>query len=123
MIDVMVKRFEAPDETRRFEKGKFELVNLGELTIGRASYEPGWKWSEHVAPLAETATCDVAHIGIVLSGCVKVLMNDGQEFELRAGDVFQIGPGHDSWVVGEEPYVSLHFFGAGDYAKETETAR
>jgi quercetin dioxygenase-like cupin family protein len=117
MTDMIIKRFDAPDETRVFEKGKFELVKMGGLTMGRASYEPGWKWSEHVGPVVGTARCDVQHIGLVVSGRVKVLMNDGTEVEFTPGDLFFVGPGHDSWVVGDEPYVSLHFLGADEYAK------
>lgn len=115
--DVIIKRFEAPDETWIFEKGKFELVKIGSMTIGRASYEPGWKWSEHVGPVAGTARCEIEHVGLVISGRAQVVMNDGTEIELRPGDVFFIGPGHDSWVVGDEPYVSLHVLGADEYAR------
>jgi quercetin dioxygenase-like cupin family protein len=116
MLEIAIKRFEGSEEVRHFEKGKFELVRIGGMTIGRASYEPGWKWSEHVGPQAGTASCEVEHVGLVVSGRVKVLMNDGTEIELGPGDLFSIGAGHDSWVVGDEPYVSLHFLGADDYA-------
>lgn len=114
--NVLVKRFERPDEVRRFEKGTFELVRLGEMTLGRASYEPGWKWSLHVGPGMGQKSCQVDHVGLVLRGRACVLMDDGHEIELREGDGFVIGPGHDSWVVGDEPYVSLHFIGADEYA-------
>ena len=77
MLDVILKRFDAPDETRIFEKGKFEIVRVGEMTIGRATYEPGWKWSEHVGPLTGTAFCEVEHIGMVISGRATAAMNDG----------------------------------------------
>jgi quercetin dioxygenase-like cupin family protein len=117
MSHAVIKRFDAPDETREFEKGRFELVKIGEMMIGRASYEPGWKWSEHVKPLAGTDVCEVEHVGMVVSGRAMVLMNDGTEIELGPGDMFAIGPGHDSWVIGDEPYVSLHFLGADTYAK------
>jgi quercetin dioxygenase-like cupin family protein len=116
MADAILKRFENPDEVRTFEKGKFELVRVGGLTVGRASYEPGWRWSVHVAPLSDTPSCRVEHVGLVLSGRAAVRMDDGREFVLAAGDLFHIGPGHDSWVIGDEPYVSLHFLGAEDYA-------
>jgi mannose-6-phosphate isomerase-like protein (cupin superfamily) len=115
-LDVVLKRFDQPDEVREFEKGRFELVHIGGMTIGRASYEPGWKWSIHVgAPLNETS-CKVEHVGMVISGCATAAMDDGRIVEMRAGDIFYIAPGHDSWVVGDEPYVSLHFLGASDYA-------
>lgn len=117
-MHAIIKRFESPDETRRFEKGKFELVRIGDLVIGRASYEPGWKWSEHVGAASGASSCQVDHVGLVLSGHAKVRMDDGREVDMRAGDLFAVGPGHDSWVVGDEPYVSLHFMGAQEYAKK-----
>jgi uncharacterized RmlC-like cupin family protein len=117
--DVILKRFENPDEVREFELGKFELVHIGGMTIGRATYQPGWKWSEHVGkPLGERY-CQVEHVGLVVSGCATVAMDDGRVIELSAGNLFYIPPGppgHDSWVVGDEPYVSLHFLGAEHYA-------
>ncbi len=116
MNSVILKWFDAPDELRSFEKGTFALVHLGGMTIGQATYEPGWKWSTHVGPVTGTATCQVAHVGMVVSGRAAVAMEDGTIYELAPGDVFAIAPGHDSWVIGEEPYVSLHFLGAEVYA-------
>ena len=116
MADVVLKRFEHPDEVRTFEKGKFELVRVGEMTIGRATYQPGWKWSEHVGKALGQKVCMVEHVGMVIAGCATAAMTDGRVIEMRAGDTFYIPPGHDSWVVGDEPYVSLHFMGAADYA-------
>ena len=116
MIDVVLKRFDAPDETRVFEKGRFELVRVGGMTIGRATYEPGWKWSLHVGAETGATMCEVEHVGMVVSGRATAAMRDGRVIEMKAGDVFYIAPGHDSWVVGDEPYVSLHFLGADDYA-------
>lgn len=116
MFEVILKRFEKPDAVRTFEKGKFELVHLGGMTIGRATYEPGWKWSMHVGRAIGAKSCAVEHVGIVLSGCATAAMDDGRIIEMRAGDVFYIAPGHDSWVVGNEPYVSLHILGADAYA-------
>jgi hypothetical protein len=114
--DVVLKRFEQPDEVREFELGRFELVRIAGMTIGRATYRPGWKWSVHVgAPLGQRS-CLVAHVGMVVSGCAAAAMDDGRIIEMRAGDIFYVPPGHDSWVIGEEPYVSLHFLGADDYA-------
>jgi quercetin dioxygenase-like cupin family protein len=112
----IIKRFEKPDETRTFEKGRFEIVKVGDMTIGRASYQPGWKWSKHVGPLSGAGTCEVEHVGMVVSGRAMVLMNDGTEIELAPGDLFHVEAGHDSWVVGDEPYVSIHFLGADQYA-------
>ncbi|HYL86688.1 MAG TPA: cupin domain-containing protein [Candidatus Angelobacter sp.] len=117
MLEVILKRFEKPDEVRTFEKGRFELVKLGGMTIGRATYEPGWKWSVHVGQATGAKSCQVEHVGMVLSGCATAAMDDGRVIEIKAGDVFYIAPGHDSWVVGDEPYVSLHFLGADNYAR------
>ena len=116
MNQVLLKRFTSPDEARSFEKGTFEVVRLGGLTLGRASYEPGWKWSTHVGPLVGQSLCQVAHVGMVMAGRAMVAMEDGTTYELAPGDLFAIEPGHDSWVIGEEPYISLHFLGAEDYA-------
>jgi hypothetical protein len=118
MNEVVLKRFEQPDETREFARGKFEIVRIGEITIGRATYQPGWKWTEHVRPLAGTPFCEVEHVGLVLSGHAMAAMADGKVVELSPGTLFYIPPTpHDSWVVGDEPYISLHFLGADDYAK------
>ena len=118
MIDtsVILKRFEKPDEVRHFEKGRFEVVHVGGMTIGRASYEPGWRWSEHVGSATGAKMCQVEHVGIVVSGTATAAMEDGSVIEMSAGDVFYVPPGHDSWVVGDEPYVSLHLMGATNYA-------
>jgi quercetin dioxygenase-like cupin family protein len=115
-VDFLIKRFEQPDEVRVFTKGKFEIVKIGSMTIGRASYEPGWKWSEHVGQATGGTSCEVEHIGLVISGSAACQMNDGRYYEMKPGDLFYIGPGHDSWVVGDKPYVSLHFLGAEHYA-------
>lgn len=121
MYEVILKRFEQPDEVRSFEKGRFEIIHLGGMTIGRATYEPGWKWSVHVGRASEAEfgvkSCQVEHVGMVISGRATAAMDDGRVIEMKPGDVFYIAPGHDSWVVGDEPYVSLHLMGAGDYAK------
>ena len=111
------RRFETGDEIRTFEHGTFELVTLGGVTVGRASYEPGWVWSEHVGAATGQALCEVEHVGLVVSGRAAVKMADGTEYEITPGDLFFVAPGHDSWVIGDKPYVSLHFLGATDYAK------
>ena len=117
MIEVVLKRFESPDEVRSFEKGRLDIVRLGAMVIGRASYEPGWKWSKHVGPQVGAARCSVEHVGMVLSGAAVATFEDGTVTELRAGSLFHIpAVPHDSWVVGEKPYVSLHFLGADQYA-------
>lgn len=121
--EVILKRFDQPDEVREFELGRFELVHIGGMTIGRATYQPGWKWSEHVGKRLGQSHCEVEHVGMVLSGCATAAMDDGRVIEMRTGDIFYIPPGppgHDSWVVGDEPYVSLHFLGADHYAAEQD---
>jgi uncharacterized cupin superfamily protein len=116
-VDVILKRFDAPDETRQMIKGRFEIVRLGGVTIGRATYEPGWKWSVHVGPGVGASRCTVEHVGLVLAGTATAAFDDGRVVELKAGELFYIPPvPHDSWVVGSEPYVSLHFLGADRYA-------
>jgi len=117
-IEVILRRFESPDEARLMVKGKFEVVRTGGLTVGRATYEPGWRWSEHVGPTVGAKRCTVAHVGLVVSGTATAALEDGRVFELRAGELFYIPQvPHDSWVVGDESYVSLHFLGADHYAK------
>lgn len=115
-VGVILKRFDEPDEVREFEKGRFEIARIGGMTIGRATYQPGWKWSVHVGRALGQASCDVEHVGMVVSGRAIAAMDDGTIVEMKPGDIFHIAPGHDSWVVGEEPYVSLHFLGADHYA-------
>ena len=115
--DLLLKRFETPDEVRRFEKGIFEIIHVGGMTIGRATYEPGWVWSKHVGPGAGTQSCQVEHVGMTVSGRCGVRMDDGRELFLKPGDVFHVPPGHESWVEGNEPYVSIHFLGADTYTK------
>ena len=117
MLDVILKRFEEPDEVREMVKGRFELVRIGGLTIGRASYQPGWKWSEHVGPTVGATRCSVEHVGLVLAGAATVAF-EGRVIEMHAGELFYVpATPHDSWVVGDEPYVSLHFLGADQYAR------
>ena len=116
--EVILKRFETPDEVRDMVKGRFEIVRLGGMTIGRATYEPGWKWSEHVGPSVGATHCEVEHVGLVIRGTAAVAFADGRVVELRQGMLFHVpAEPHDSWVVGDEPYVSLHFLGADHYAK------
>ena len=118
MNEVILKRFETPDETRLFEKGKFEIVNIAGLTIGRATYQPGWKWSVDVAPTAGTQFCEVEHVGLVVSGHAVAAMSESEVVDLTPGSLFYVPSSpHDSWVVGDEPYVSLHFLGADQYTK------
>ncbi len=115
-MELTIRRLEEPDEARQFEKGSFEVLRIGGVTIGRASYEPGWKWSDHVGPTAGTASCEIEHVGMVVSGRAMIAMDDGEQRVVGPGDLFHVPPGHDSWVVGDEPYVSLHLMGANEYA-------
>lgn len=110
--DVLVKSLDHPDETRSPSgRGRIEMVSLDELTVGRAVFEPGWRWSVDVQPTAGTSLCEVTHVGYVVSGRQHVRMADGSEVELAPGDAFVIGAGHDAWVVGDEPCVTLDFSG------------
>ena len=116
--EVILKRFEKPDEVRDFPKGTFELVNIGGMTIGRATYQPGWRWSVDVGPSLGLKLCSVEHLGLVLEGAATVSFEDGRVWELTPGTLFHVPPEpHDSAVVGDALYVSLHFLGASHYAK------
>jgi hypothetical protein len=116
-MDTIAKRFELPDEVREFEKGRLELVTIAGQTLGRATYQPGWKWSVHVGPGVGARRCAVEHLGIVLAGHAAAVFDDGRMVDLTQGTIFYIPPEeHDSWVVGDKPYVSLHLLGAAGYA-------
>ena len=118
MLDVILQRFDSPDEVREMVKGRFELVQIGGLTIGRATYQPGWRWSEPCRPGCRRDPCSVEHVGLVLAGIADRGARRWRVLEMRPGDLFYVPPEpHDSWVVGDEPYVSLHFLGADHYAK------
>ncbi|MDD5657505.1 MAG: cupin domain-containing protein [Elusimicrobia bacterium] len=112
-----VRNFSEPDEVRRFEKGKVELLKIGGMTVGRATFEPGWKWSTCVKPLAGTKSCRSAHLGFVLSGTLMTRMDDGTTLRSETGDIFELPPGHDGWVEGDRPAVIIDFQGMEDYAK------
>jgi hypothetical protein len=115
-----VKSFESPDETRPFEgKGKADVVKLGGRVIGRGEFEPGWRWSSNVKPIAQTDSCEVSHLGYCIQGRMRVFMDDGAEGEVGPGEVVAIPPGHDAEVVGDETCVFLDFGEFGDYAKRT----
>ena len=106
-----------PDETRKFDKGHIDLVNIGGGSVGKAMFEPGWRWSRHVKPIAKTDWCEAPHFMYQISGRMHVKMSDGQEFEMGPGDVVRMGAGHDAWVVGDEPVVAIDWQGATNYAK------
>jgi quercetin dioxygenase-like cupin family protein len=115
-MDLTLISLEEPAEVRTFDKGRFETYVVGPMTLGRATYEPGWRWSEHVGAASGESMCQVEHVGFVLSGRAAVTMEDGTETVMREGEFFYVPPGHDSWVVGDEPYVSLHIMGSEVYA-------
>ena len=122
MAKMEVKGFGAPDEVRTFEKGRVELVKVGGVAIGRGIFEPGWRWSTHVKPLAKTTSCEAPHFQYQIAGTIKVVMDDGTTRECKAGDVSLLPPGHDAWVVGNEPVVVVDFQGMADYAKSAVQA-
>jgi class 3 adenylate cyclase len=111
------KRFDRPDEVRVVEKARVELVELGELAVGRSIFEPRWRWSAHVKPIVGTESCQVHHIGYVMSGHLHVEMTDGASLDVVGGDAFEIPPGHDAWVIGDEPWVSVDWAGRRLFAK------
>lgn len=119
MASLVCKNFDSADETRPFEegKGRLDLLNTDRGPVGRAVFEPGWQWSKHVKPIAGTDSCQAAHVGYVASGRMKIVMDDGESAEAGPGDFIAIEPGHDAWVLGDEPCVTLDWVGFGDYAK------
>lgn len=111
------KNFSSSDEVRSFEKGKMELVNIAGSTIGRATFEPGWRWSKHVRQIARTDLCEAPHFQFHVSGKLHIAMADGTEIIAGPGDVTYLPPGHDAWVIGDEPVVVIDWHGAKHYAK------
>ena len=107
----------SPDEARTFDLGQLELVTLGGITFGRATLQPGWKWSTCVKPMAKTESCEVAHLQYHISGRLKVVMDDGSEEEFGPGELAMLPPGHDAWVVGNEPVVIIDVSGMAHYAE------
>jgi hypothetical protein len=116
---VETKSLNTPDEVRTFDKGKVDIINIDGRTIGRATFQPGWKWSESVKPLVKTNSCEAPHFQYHVSGTLKIRADDGTEKVCKAGDVSVLGSGHDAWVVGNEPVVVVDFQGMIDYAKES----
>ncbi|MFD0147194.1 MULTISPECIES: cupin domain-containing protein [unclassified Streptomyces] len=118
MTGIVSRSFDSADETRPFEdsKGRLDLINAESGPVGRAVFEPGWKWSQHVKPIAGTDSCEASHVGYVVSGRMKVVMNDGESAEIGPGDFMAVKPGHDAWVLGEEPCVVVDWAGFLNYA-------
>jgi hypothetical protein len=119
---VELKSFGKPDDVRTFPKGRLELVTIGGATIGRAVFEPGWRWATSVQPIAQTKSCEAPHFQYHVSGILRIKMDDGMEFDCRPGDVSLLPSGHDAWVVGEEPAVVVDFHGMVEYAKGAATS-
>ena len=117
MAALQVKTFETPDETRTFPNGRLDVVQVGALTIARGTFEPGWHWADHIKPIAGTASCQVTHTGYMISGRIGIRMDDGTVTEYGPGDVYFIPPGHDGWVIGDEPAVGFEITGAATFAK------
>ena len=118
MKKMEVKGFNKPDEVRSFDKGRVELVNIGGAMVGRAVFQPGWRWSESVKPLVKTKSCEAPHYQYHVSGTLRIKMDDGTEVDCKPGDVSLLPTGHDAWVVGNEPAVVVDFQGMMDYAKQ-----
>ena len=119
MAGLVKKSLNSPEETRPFQDGtgKLELVNLDGAPVGRGTFEPGWQWSKHVKPIAGTDSCQAAHMGYCISGRMVIRMDDGEEKEFGPGDFMICPPGHDAWIVGDEPCVLIDWQGFADYAK------
>jgi hypothetical protein len=115
-----LKHFSRPDETREFPKGRLELISIGGATVGRAVFDPGWRWATSVQPLAKTRSCEAPHFQYHVSGVLMVQMDDGTELECHPGDVSLLPSGHDAWVVGNEPAVVVDFQGMVDYARSQQ---
>jgi class 3 adenylate cyclase len=118
---LQAKSFDTPDELRSIAHGNVKILDLGDIVVGRMVWEPGWRWSEHVKPIAKTELCEYHHIGVTLSGTVHILMRDGSELDILPNTAYEIPPGHDAWVVGDEPYVSLDFAGMRGFAMSPDT--
>jgi class 3 adenylate cyclase len=114
------RRFSEATDIRRFPNGRVEVIELDDNVVGLMSYEPGWRWSNDIKPIAGTDFCQFHHLGVTLSGRGHIQMPDGSELEIEPGDVFEVPPGHDAWVVGDEPWVSYDFEAMRTYAKERD---
>lgn len=120
MAGMQKMSLDAPEESRPFKdgKGRLDLVNTSGGSVGRGVFEPGWRWSDHVKPIAGTDSCQASHLGYYVSGRMRVVMDDGEDLEFGPGDFAAIPPGHDAWIVGDEPCVFIDWQGFSDYAKQ-----
>ena len=117
MAGIEAKSLATPDEVRTPAKTKIDVVHVGATEVGRFTFEPGWKWSECIKPVVNTDSCQAEHLGFVVSGRLRVVHNDGTQVDVSAGDAYLIAPGHDAWVLGDEPFVGVEFKSAATYAK------
>jgi hypothetical protein len=117
MANAEQKTFETPDEVRTFEQGRLDLLRIGDSEIGRLTLEPGWRWSDHVKPIAGTDLCEAPHFQYHVAGTLHILMDDGTEIDAGPGDVTALPQGHDAWVIGNEPVVVVDWWGASNYAR------
>ena len=115
MRDFVIKRFDAADNSSTFDRGRFDTIDLNGTSLGMATYEPGWKWSQHIGAAKGLRWCATDHVGVVLAGSAAVSFPDGSVHEMHQGDAFFITGEHDSWVIGDQPYVSIHIAGARAY--------
>jgi hypothetical protein len=113
------RSFAKSDETRIFDKGRVDLVKLGGISFGKGTFQPGWKWSDSVKPIVKTKSCEAPHLQYFITGRLHIVMDDGTETEFGPGDLALIPPGHDAWVVGNEPVVTIDIDGLVNYAKKT----
>ena len=123
MARLQRRRFSESDDVQMIPSGRIDLVELDNRAIGRITYEPGWRWSVDMKPLASTRTCQVHHVGVTMSGRLRVQMQDGVELELGPGEVFEIPPGHDAWVIGDEPWVAVDFEGMRAFTRSSDRLR
>ncbi|GCE46239.1 hypothetical protein EI42_06377 [Thermosporothrix hazakensis] len=118
MATIQKKHFSKPDETRTLPKTRIEVLNVGDNTIMKTTFEPGWRWSEHVKPTVGTSSCQIPHLSYTISGHLKLQMEDGTQEEIGPGDIADIPPGHDAWVIGDDPYVGIDFTGGRTYGQK-----
>jgi hypothetical protein len=115
--DVEAHSMQAAEDVRWFDKGHMKVVKIGGQAIGRGEFEPGWKWSESVSDIAGTETCQLSHTGFVVTGSMRIKMDDGEEFDIKAGDAVSIAPGHDAWTLGDQSCVVIEIQSAAEYAR------
>jgi quercetin dioxygenase-like cupin family protein len=116
-VALLSKSLDTPDEVRSPEKTRVDVVHLGDVTLGRFTFAPGWRWSSCIKPVAGTESCQVTHVGYAVAGQVHIRLDDGSEQSIRAGEAYTIPPGHDAWVEGDEPFVGIEVMSAAQFAR------